>query len=39
MGIIVNGNHRYIASRIIGNEIEQIDMVKLFIDPGDWGNK
>ncbi len=46
-GIIVDGNHRYIASRILGKEIGQmdwlggrvndaIDMIKLFIDPTDW---
>ncbi|WP_198160011.1 RHS repeat-associated core domain-containing protein, partial [Brevibacillus parabrevis] len=49
-GIIVDGNHRYIASRIVGKEIDQvqwsggrldqvIDWIKLKIDPTDWGNK
>ncbi|MGO0059931.1 RHS repeat-associated core domain-containing protein [Brevibacillus fluminis] len=49
-GIIVDGNHRYIASRIVGKDIEQvqwsggrldqvIDWIKVKIDPTDWGNK
>jgi len=49
-GIIVDGNHRYIASRIMGMEIKQLDwlggrankamdLVKIFISPNDWGNK
>jgi len=49
-GIIVDGNHRYIASKIMGIAIEQIewmggrpdkavDLIKLFVDPSDWGNK
>lgn len=49
-GIIVDGNHRYIAGRIFGKEPPQIpgaggrpnsiiDWNKLKIDPFDWGNK
>ncbi|WP_411681642.1 hypothetical protein, partial [Clostridium thailandense] len=49
-GIIVDGNHRYIAGRIFGKEPLQvpgaggrpnsiIDWSKLKIDPFDWGNK
>jgi RHS repeat-associated protein len=49
-GIIVDGNHRYIASRILGMDIRQvpwiggrvdkaIDLIKIFIDPSDWGNR
>ncbi|MED4753612.1 hypothetical protein [Brevibacillus choshinensis] len=49
-GIIVDGNHRYIASRIVGREIDQVqwsggrldqvvDWLKVKIDPTDWGNK
>ncbi|WP_055666131.1 RHS repeat domain-containing protein [Desnuesiella massiliensis] len=49
-GIIIDGNHRYIASRIVGVEIEQqaysggrvnqaIDLIKIFLDPTDWGNR
>ena len=49
-GIIVDGNHRYIAGRIFGKEPPQIpgaggrpnsiiDWNKLKIDPFDWENK
>jgi hypothetical protein len=49
-GIIVDGNHRYIAGRIFGQEPLQIpgaggrinsiiNWSKLKIDPFDWGNK
>lgn len=49
-GIIVDGNHRYVAGRIFGQEPAQIpwtggnpsrviDWSNLKIDPFDWGNK
>lgn len=49
-GIIVDGNHRYIAGRIFGKEPEQtswfggkpekaIEWSELKIDTVDWGNK
>lgn len=49
-GIIVDGNHRYIAGRVAGIEIPQtpyaggrpgsvVDWQNVFIDPFDWGNK
>ena len=48
--IIVDGNHRYIASRIAGVEIgiqqwtgaridKVIEWIKIFIDSVDWGNR
>jgi hypothetical protein len=49
-GIIVDGNHRYIAGRIAGVEPQiqswvggraerVIDWAKVVIDPKDWGNR
>ncbi len=48
--IIVDGNHRYIASRIAGVEIgiqqwtgaridKVVEWIKIFIDSVDWGNR
>ena len=48
--IIVDGNHRYIASRIVGFEIDVvswsggnqskvIDWMDVILDPIDWGNR
>jgi len=49
-GIIVDGNHRYVAGRVFGKEPEQvpwvggrpnnaIDWSEIPISPVDWGNK
>lgn len=47
-GIIVDGNHRYVAARLFGQEPKVmewaggnasrvVDWAKVFIDPKDWG--
>lgn len=49
-GVIIDGNHRYIAGRLLGIEVPQIEWSgkrpnevinwdEVFIDPYDWGNK